>query len=133
MSVFESDREERKYYLAADWDDEILLPVTKDGFETIMERICNMDGFPIEDSGRLVLAGYVHHIPNEQNTTTLEKLSKVFWKSISNNTTWRIDQDIKQKRMEEAKALADAAKKDQENVLNMPPRPTPSESNAKNT
>lgn len=125
--IFDQDRGERAYYEKMPPTEAILLPLTKDGFEALLERVAMSRNLPVDDAARAVFAGYVHHIPNEQDTTTIETLGKMFHKSISNSTTWRIDQEIKLKRQLEAKAAADKAKEEQSNVLNMPPRPTPGE------
>lgn len=125
--IFDQDRGERDFYLKAPVDVQIRLPLTKDGFEALLERVASERSLPVDDAARMVLAGYVHHIPNEQDTTSIETLGKIFHKSVSNSTTWRIDQEIKLKRQQEAKDAADKAKLEQTNVLNMPPRPVPGE------
>ncbi len=115
--IFNEDRKERDYYIAAEYESEIFLPLTKDGFEALVEEICKCDNLPFDDAMRAVIAGYIHHIPNEINTTTLEKLSKVAYKAIANSTSWRIDQEIKIKHREEIKKkeqeLTDAGKENQ--------------------
>lgn len=99
--VFDQDRGERAYYSEflmckpAQRSESIFLPLTKDGFEALMELVCEAFNLPLDDGMRSVLAGYVHHLSNETNTSTIDQLGKVLWKSVSNVTTWRIDQDIK--------------------------------------
>jgi hypothetical protein len=124
-NIIDQDRDERETYKKAAYLDEVPLPLTRDGFEAILEIVCRDKGYPLDDAMRQVLAGYVHHIPNEQDTVTLEKLRKIMHKSIANATTWQIDQEIKQKRIEEAKQAAEKAKAEKDNVVNMTPRPTP--------
>lgn len=126
--IFDQDRKERQKYFAAGPDDQVTLPLTKDGFEALLEATAALRDLPVDDASRQVLAGYVHHIPNEQDTTTLSTLGKMLHKSVSNSTTWRIDQDVKLKRIELAKKEAEEAKKIQDNVVNMPPRTSPSDS-----
>lgn len=58
---------------------------------------------------RKVLVGWIHHIGNECNTTTIEALSKVLYKSVVNANTWTIDQEIKRKEQAMIKQMQDAA------------------------
>lgn len=110
--LFDQDRGERATYKAAKPTDDVLLPITRDGFEAFIEVCVNQftPPLPIDDSIRKVLSGYVHHMTNEQNTTTIEKMSKVLYKSISNALTWTIDQQIKQKVQKELATNQEALK-----------------------
>lgn len=100
---FKKDRGERGIYEAAKPSDEVLLPLTRDGFEAILERATGLfhPPLPVDDSIRKVFAGYVHHMPNEISTITIEKVGSVLFKSISNALTWTLDQEIKQKAQQE--------------------------------
>lgn len=114
--IFDQDRKERQKYMQASIDEDIYLPLTKDGFEALLEITAKLHDLPVDDNMRMVVAGYVHHIENEVNTITLKQLSKVMYKSVSNSTTWRIDQEIKLKAREAAQAKA---KELAENVTNI--------------
>ncbi len=123
--LFAVDRGERAHYESAGTTDEVRLPVTRDGFETLIELVAKNAKLPVElfdPSVRSVFVGYVHHIDREKNTTTIEMLTKVLTKSISNALTWTIDQEIKMKAQEElqaarAKAQAEADEKAKEAAL----------------
>lgn len=106
--IIDTERGERSYYLVANWDEEILLPLTRDGFEAMLERTVTGLDLPVDDAMRSVLAGYVHHIPNNENTTSFPKLSKVLWKAVSNSTTWQIDQEVKLNRQRDLKIAHEA-------------------------
>jgi hypothetical protein len=98
--AFNVDRGERAKYESAALTDEILLPLTKDGFNCLIELVAKQYGLPVElfdDSVRSVFCGYVHHIDRECNSTTLEKLGRVLTKSVANAMSWTIDQEIKDK------------------------------------
>lgn len=110
----DEDRGERARYMGAETDDLVLLPITRDGFEAMLHVCTALYNLPIDDAMRAVLAGYIHHIPNEKNQTTISEIARVLYKSISNSTTWRIDQEIKAKKREHALA---AQKKAQEDAL----------------
>lgn len=99
LHLFDQDRGERAAYKAAQPTDEILLPITRDGFEAMIEVCVNQftPPLPVDDSIRKVLSGYVHHMTNEESVTTIKKMSAVLYKSISNSLTWTIDQEIKRK------------------------------------
>jgi len=101
--VFAQERGERETYLLAEAEDQILLPITKDGFEALLSVAADAYNLPVDDAMRSVLAGYVHHIENEKNTTTISQISKVLYKSMANALTWTIDQEIKEKRREAIK------------------------------
>ncbi len=102
--IFDQDRGEKQYYESASLHDEIALPLTSSGFEALLAVVCGFGNLPLDDAARAVLAGYIHHIPNEKNTTTLDTLGKMLHKSIANSTSWRIDQEIKIKRRAEIEA-----------------------------
>ena len=123
--IYDQNRGEREYYLTCWVGSKIKLPLTKDGFEALLERVTEYRDLPLDDASRAVIAGYVHHIANEQDFTTIKILGKILHKSVSNSTTWRIDQEIKEKRIKLAKEASDKAKAEQDNVVNMPPRPIP--------
>lgn len=106
--VFTQERGEREQYLLAETEDEILLPITKDGFEALLSAAASRYSLPVDDSMRSVLAGYVHHIENEKNTTTMSQISRVLYKSVANALTWSIDQDIKEKRRQAMAAAKEA-------------------------
>lgn len=109
-NFFLIDRGEKEYYNTANPDDEITLPLTRIGFEALLECLCNSfhPALPLNDSMRKVLCGWIHHIGNEKHTSTIKALSAVLYKSVVNANTWTIDQEIKhkeqafQKQMEEA-------------------------------
>ncbi len=121
-NIFEQDRNERQMYNDAAIDEEVELPLTKDGFEALLERAAGYYTLPVDDLMRQVLAGYIHHVPNEQNTAVLEQIAKVLHKSVSNSTTWRIDQEIKQKFRDEADKKAKELKDSQLLPINSEPQ-----------
>lgn len=102
-AFFLTERGERAYYAAVKPTDEVLLPLTRDGFEAMLERVCGQftPPLPMDDSTRKVFSGWVHHIANEVNTTTIERMGKILYKSVSNALTWTIDQEIKAKQRKE--------------------------------
>lgn len=111
--------------LPAGYGTEVKLPVTRAEFEDLLKQVALKGNLcDVDDDMRSVLVGYVHHTPNTQSTVMFDELVAVLHKSVSNHLTWTIDQEIKAKRLQEAKEAADKAK-DQSNVLNLPPRPTP--------
>lgn len=100
--LFEQDRGEN--YDSVKVGQEINLPMTRPGFERLLTVLSERFGVPADDGCRQVLAGYVHHIPNEADTADFNTLGRVLRKSIANGLTWKIDQEIKEKRRaEEAK------------------------------
>lgn len=101
--IFNRGLGERQEYEASEFSEEILLPITKDGFECLLEIAAHAINVPLDDKLRSVFAGYVHHIGNEKNTITIEQICSVLHKSISNQLTWEIDQQIKEKNREEQK------------------------------
>ncbi len=122
VDLFELERGERAVYASAGTGDLIPLPMTRDGFEGLLQAAIDSTKagtFPLpdpNDSLRAVLAGYIHHIGNETSTVTLERLATILHKSISNVSSWRIDQEIKAKaRAAQAAAAAEAE-------ANKPPR-----------
>lgn len=106
VEIFDQDRGERGTYTLSAFEDEVRLPITKDGFEALLEISANVNKLPVDDAMRSVLAGYVHHIPNEKATTTVKTIADMLYKSVSNTLTWQIDQEVKLKRKQLADDLA---------------------------
>lgn len=97
VSFFDKPRGEVDKYKTCGIDEEVLMPLTKEGFEAFIERCVNefAPPLPFDDSIRKVFAGYIHHIENEVNTITVRQISKVLYKSIANAMTWTMDQEVK--------------------------------------
>lgn len=103
--LYNSERGEREYYLNSHTtatDQQVLLPLTRDGFEALLERVASFHKLPIDDRLRSLLAGYVHHIPSDEMTLNLTNLSKAVYKSFSNSLTYEIDQEAKARALKEA-------------------------------
>ena len=100
---YKSNRGERDYYKSEfDLDEDILLPVTFDGFEALLEMAADHHELPIDDRLRSLLAGYIHHIPSDEPTLNLGKLVAALYKSYSNSMTYDIDQQAKKRAVDAA-------------------------------
>lgn len=123
--IYESDRGEREIYVKAGEDAEIPLPLTKDGFESLLAESAKIYNLPVDDMMRLVVVAHVHHLSNESRTTTLNQMATLMYKSVSNSTTWKIGEEIKEKNRliaEKTKKEAIAeANKIRENVVELKP------------
>ncbi len=109
QEFYKSIRTEREQYFDAGIEDEILLPVTEDGFEALTEAAAKYYDLPVDDELRQVVCRYVHHIDNSKNAIPLKDLAAVLHKSYSNVLTYEMDQAIKAKaraKQEQEKALA---------------------------
>lgn len=101
VEYYEKDLGEREYYYESHSLEElIVLPVTNDGFEALLERGASIHQLPVDDKLRGVFAGYIHHIGNHICETTLEVVGKVLRKSVANDVSWEIDQAIKKKNQD---------------------------------
>ncbi len=111
--LYASDRGEREYYKSKKkLDDKIRLPITKDGLEALMEVATEALDIPLDDTTRQVFAGFVHHLGQTENSTTLGEVGRVVYKNMANFATWRLDQDAKEnmKKENEAAKLAEESK-----------------------
>ena len=116
VEIYDQERNERLTYKTTKIGRPVNLPLTKDGFEALLEVAAKVYDLPVDDRMRQVLAGYIHHIPNETNIITINKLARMLHKSVSNSLTWVIDQDIKQKERDKA---IEEANKIKENVVSI--------------
>lgn len=123
-SFFLKDRGERALYTSAYPTADIPVPLTRDGFEALVERCVAYyePALPLNDSMRSVLAAYIHHMTNEQTKSTIEKLAGAMFKSVSNALTWTIDQEVKMRRQEEvamiqAQQKAESDKQAKDNAI----------------
>lgn len=109
--LFKADRGEREYYQSKrSLKERIRLPITLDGCEALLEIVTSALDLPLDDTTRQVFCGHVHHLPPDENSTTLGELGKVLYKNMANAATWRLDQDTK----ERLQAQKEQARKDQE-------------------
>lgn len=117
--VFASDRGERALYQNAAFEDPVLLPVTRDGLNALLERAASFfsPALPIDESMKSVYAAYEAHIDREIHTVTIKKIAEVLYKAMAHKFSWTVDQEVKieaQKKVEAAreaqKKKADAAK-----------------------
>jgi hypothetical protein len=107
VDVINQERGEREIYKAAeDWRD-VLLPLTRDGFEALLERATSIFDLPIDDNMRCVMAGYIHHLDREQTHINVSKLSNVLRKTLCNRISWVIDQEAKQRNQEAVKRVSE--------------------------
>lgn len=94
--LYQSDRGEREYYESKrSLKERIRLPLTKDGLEALLEMATKALDIPLDDTTRQVFAGYVHHLDQTENSTTLGEVGKVLYKNMANFSTWKLDQDSK--------------------------------------
>jgi hypothetical protein len=115
--IFNQDLGERAVYSTIEANHVIELPLTRDGFEGLLERAAKEYNLPIDDMMRLVLVAHIHHIANNENTTTISNMAKLMHKSVTNSTTWRIGEEIKEKNRKEQKAAIDEANKIKDNIV----------------
>lgn len=94
---YDTDRGESEYYKKAKPSDKILMPLTRTGFEALLERALGHYDLPVDDSARQVLCGWVHHIDRECNTTTIKEVAAAMHKQCSNGLTSVIHSEISQK------------------------------------
>lgn len=91
---YKQERGERTYYETCG-DEDVLLPLTNDGFEALLEMAAKEHDLIIDNRLRSLLAGYIHHIPSEEITVNFVKLANAMYKSFSNSMTYDIDQKAK--------------------------------------
>jgi hypothetical protein len=117
-SIFLTDRGERAYYTKAAETpkDPCILPITRDGYEALMEVAAKQfdPPLPVNDSMRSVVSGFVHHIANDINSTSVMAVAATMYKSVSNALTWTIDQEVKKKRQDEIEKLKLQMKADED-------------------
>jgi len=94
LPIHEQDRGEN--FSKAELGDAIMFPITRKGFENLIETCCKHLNVPVNNAVRQVVAGYIHHVGNDKDITSIAEISKVIWKSIANSTSWIIDQEIKE-------------------------------------
>lgn len=121
---YSQKRDERAIYSTADAGTVVTVPLTRDGFEALVERAARDHNLIIDDGIRSLVAGYLHHVPSNETIFKLDDLVRVVYKTLSNNMTFTIDQECKIRAKKEAEEKANA---NRENVLNMPQRPGSSE------
>lgn len=92
------DRGEREYYQKkADLKNNIKLPITLDGCEALLEIVTAALEIPLDEVTRQVFAGHVHHMGSTTNSTTMDEIGKLLFKSLSNHATWILNQESKER------------------------------------
>jgi hypothetical protein len=108
MSGKERGLAERKYYEdCTDLTEQLELPVTKEGFEALVEVACKAFELPVDDLSRQFVIEHIHHITAAVNTTSIEDVATILHKRTSNHTTWVIADEIR-KRVSGEQAAKDA-------------------------
>ncbi len=110
--LFESKRGEREGYESCELFDSVNIPVTRDGFEALIETVGRLEGLPVDDQAKSAIAAYFHHMDRETDSVTLDVLGSVLRKNLCNQLTWIIGSEIKQKMELEAANTAAAASKE---------------------
>jgi len=105
--LYKSDRGERAYYKSTE-DDELMLPLTEDGFEALLEKAAAVNDLVIDDQLRSLLAGYIHHIPSEVPTLYFNEVKNVFYKHFANTMTFKLDQEAKKRAQDALKQKEDS-------------------------
>jgi hypothetical protein len=122
IEFYASDRGERAIYEGAATEELVPVPLTRDGFEALAQVVTKAKDLILDDPVRSLIAGYIHHVPNDTTHFNIGNLADVVYKTLSNNLTYEIDQECKAKAK---KALEDYNAANQTNVINLPPRETP--------
>lgn len=91
----ESDRCERANYTNVSVTEEIRTPLTRDGFETLVERACKFLDVEVTGPARNVAVGFLHSLPRTVFKTTIQDLAGAIHNALSNHMTYQIDQEIK--------------------------------------
>lgn len=94
-NLMESDRGEREYYEKAEHTQLVRVPITRAGFEALVEFACRAVDIPVTDPMRNVAVGFLHHLETTTFETTIKDVSAALYKSLSNHMTYSIDQEIK--------------------------------------
>ncbi len=111
-AIFTEERGEKQYYENADEEATICVPLTKDGFESLLKQACDLYELPLNDSMRLALIAQLHHIEAGCNETSIGVLADALHRAVSNAMTWKLDQEIKEKRRKLAKKEAEKIAKE---------------------
>lgn len=113
LEFYKSDRGERAYYESKrSLKERIKLPLTKDGCEALLEMVTEALELPLDDTMRQVFCGYIHHLDQLENSTSLGDVGKLLFNHMSKHSTWLLDQEAKEsiaKRKEEEKAEGEKA------------------------
>lgn len=114
--IMESDRGEGALYQNATPDQEIDFPVTREGFEACLRRACELKSLPVTNPLRGVFVGFIHHVENDTCATTLNKIAACLKKSAANQTSWKIDQEVKEVANKEMAAEREKLRKAAEDI-----------------
>ncbi len=105
QELFESDLNEAEIYKVAEsYTEEVPVPITRSGFEALLLYATAKFDIPLDDSARVTLAGFIHHIPRETAVTTIGAVAAALRKQLSNELTTLIYEEIDQKRRAEREA-----------------------------
>jgi hypothetical protein len=102
-NVFDQDRDEPFMYKNTTNETEVIIPVTRAGFEALLERASLVHGLPVEPLTREVLAKYLNHVSNQEQMVTIQSLGDRLYRSVSHALTWVLDQERKDAQMKEEK------------------------------
>lgn len=99
--LMESDRGEASQYELATPDDQVRTPITRSGFEAMVLAACKLVDLEVTGPNRNIAVAFLHSLGRGTAKTTIRALSDNIWSSLSNHTTFSIDQEIKKEANEE--------------------------------
>lgn len=114
--LMESDRGEPAIYEKAGADDKVRMPITRDGFEALVARACELLEINVTGPIRNVSVSFLHSIPRIEADLTPKRLMDAIWNSLSNHMTFEIDQEIKKDAQEELRQEQESLRKAQEDL-----------------
>lgn len=108
--VYASDRGEREYYTSrsktkAESKQRMKIPVTIDGCLAVLEMVTEAMDMPLDENIIQVFNGYIHHLPQTENSFSFDDVMKLIHNHMSKSVTWKLDQDVKELRQAKVAAL----------------------------
>lgn len=115
--LYASDRGEKEYLESKkSLTEPIRLPITRSGWAALLDIVTKVAGIPNDERSQARIFGYVHHLGDDVNYTTLGQIVNVLLRDCAIDLTWEMDQEIK-----ENKKKAEAEKKEAQALSNVTP------------
>lgn len=108
LPIFDTERGEAEYYKKVNINTKVTLPITRTGFDAILDRACAFYKIPKDDVARQIAIHWVHHFDRDENESTIKSLAKMIHKHLANSLTSLIFSELSEKAKAEKKAQSDA-------------------------
>lgn len=98
--MIEDKRGEKDLITFTQTDQDMLIPLTREGFEQLVKSACLVYNLPVDDITRQFAVEYIHHLEKEVEFITIKDLAHTLYRRSANHVTWIFSKEIDKRNKE---------------------------------